>query len=269
MAGRVPDTHTYSEQTVVNVVEPIVESLDGSFDDSVASYFDSSYEVAKDRLSNFRNYGPNDTEVTITSDTTYLSGGVTRYYSTSLYRAGTPFSSVRNGDIGQIETFVTQMNAWTNYSDMFPFGWQYRICRSYFRFNLTGIPTNAICTYAVVRFAVAAYHGWQYGPLADYGNTYIFGASCNTPIIGGDYDSINFSQNMSNGPQAYWTHPEYGIMKAFTMTSGGRNFIRTKFGEIMHVGVTTDEDFHDNPPNQKLGIELHRGWAWMDIHYYI
>ncbi len=64
MAIYVPDTNTFSLADVVAAVEdhagelPGDDSLSGCFTYSIDGYFDSAYKGVKDRLSNFRNYGP-------------------------------------------------------------------------------------------------------------------------------------------------------------------------------------------------------------------
>lgn len=52
----VPDTTTFTLQSVVEVVNPTTDDLEDCFADAVASKFDSTYEGNKDRLLNFRNY---------------------------------------------------------------------------------------------------------------------------------------------------------------------------------------------------------------------
>jgi hypothetical protein len=269
MADRVPDTHTFSEQNVVDVVTPVVESLDGSFDDSIVSYFDPAYEGAKDRLSNFRNYGPNITPVTVRSDGSYISGGSVHYYSTSLFAVNPSFIIARNQTVGQIEEYVTKMNCWVDYTELLPSAWRYRICRSYMRFNFSSIPAGATCVYARLRFAIKTYYGWQYGPLNNYGNLHIFRANCNNPIIGSNYSGVSMGQYAFSGSESHWVNPTYGTMKSFTATAADRSFLETKFGSVMHVAVMTDNDWTVTAPgyNVKLGIELARTEAWIDIDY--
>ena len=52
----VPDTTTFTLQSVVEVVNPTTDDLEDCFADAVASKFDPTYEGNKDRLLNFRNY---------------------------------------------------------------------------------------------------------------------------------------------------------------------------------------------------------------------
>jgi uncharacterized protein (TIGR02145 family) len=55
----VPDTDTFSLQDVVDEINPTTDDLQDCFNDAIAGNFDPTYEGAKDRLLNFRNYGAN------------------------------------------------------------------------------------------------------------------------------------------------------------------------------------------------------------------
>lgn len=72
MAVYVPDTNTFKLSDVVAAVEDhagnIDDTLSDAFINSIDSYFNSIYKGNKDRLSNFRDYGPNEnpTEGTFT-----------------------------------------------------------------------------------------------------------------------------------------------------------------------------------------------------------
>jgi len=63
MSDRVPDTNTFTLRNVVDVVQPSVrpESLSSSFAYAVNDYFDPLYVGNKTALSNFRNYGADET----------------------------------------------------------------------------------------------------------------------------------------------------------------------------------------------------------------
>jgi hypothetical protein len=52
----VPNTSTFSLQDVVNEINPKDRSLNGCFVASTSTGFVTSYQGAKDRLSNFRGY---------------------------------------------------------------------------------------------------------------------------------------------------------------------------------------------------------------------
>ena len=53
----VPDTDTFSQQNVVDEVNPTTDDLVDCFSDAVAIKFDPAYEGSKNGLLNFRNYG--------------------------------------------------------------------------------------------------------------------------------------------------------------------------------------------------------------------
>lgn len=53
----VPDTNTFTLQTVVTEVNPTTDDLVDCFADAVAGKFDSNYSGSKNSLLNFRNYG--------------------------------------------------------------------------------------------------------------------------------------------------------------------------------------------------------------------
>jgi len=52
----VPDTHEFTLEDVVHVVDPSTGTLLVCFDEAISAYFDPAYEGLHDRLSNFRNY---------------------------------------------------------------------------------------------------------------------------------------------------------------------------------------------------------------------
>jgi hypothetical protein len=64
MAITVPDTDTFALSDVIAAVEDhagdIDNKLSAAFAHSIDNYFDLAYKGSKDRLSNFRNYGPPD-----------------------------------------------------------------------------------------------------------------------------------------------------------------------------------------------------------------
>lgn len=72
MAVRVPDTNTFSLQDVYNAVSDHASpsaNLSSCFTNATSGYFDPVYEGSKNRLSNFRNYGPMVPEfIVITAD---------------------------------------------------------------------------------------------------------------------------------------------------------------------------------------------------------
>lgn len=88
----VPNTTTFSLDSVVHVVNPTTNSLGGCFADANATYFDLTYSGAKDRLSNFRNYG---TPTCISSNVTYTSSPIGS--STTFFTLNTP--AVVAGDL--------------------------------------------------------------------------------------------------------------------------------------------------------------------------
>lgn len=111
---RVPDTETFSLQDVYNAVSDHASpsaNLSSCFANAESGYFDPVYEGSKDRLTNFRNYGPMIPEfIVITSDykVALLDINGNFKYASPTYYASIPTNSSDYDQINKILMYITQ-----------------------------------------------------------------------------------------------------------------------------------------------------------------
>jgi hypothetical protein len=132
----VPNTTTFTLQTVCDAINPSTEDLVDCFSDAIPGYFNPAYSGSKNSLLNFQDYGPhNEGCVTLPSATelTYPARAQTSinvrtsaisdcaivsriiYYSTAhiATESDTPFAQANT--TGQITTTVTGLSPNTGY----------------------------------------------------------------------------------------------------------------------------------------------------------
>lgn len=150
--AKVPDTHTFSLRDVVTIIYT-ANTLQECFDDSIDSYFDVAYKGSKDRLSNFRNYGPDPiTELVLGTGT----GNHRQLYA----GGGTPASAaLYDGLINDMATspFITTQYTSRSTGDV---GWQNEsggtVARPFLEFDTSVIPDTATILTAELRLYAKA-----------------------------------------------------------------------------------------------------------------
>ena len=225
----VPNTDTFALSDVVpeiGLTSP--ESLQHCFDNAISWKFDPAYSGSKDRLSNFRNYGRNQTVIHTT-------------YGKSIYNTGTgTWSSIRDAVSGILTSdhkpFVDFLAA------------KYWVSRMFLQFDLSDIPSGAEIISAILEIEQDAFYGTA-------NINVIRGTFGNTGILESDFDSLVWGDIFFNS-QITFTNCVNTIRK-WTATGAQLNLIDNYFGTYLKfVLIEYAHDFLDSAPTDKEGYEF-------------
>lgn len=207
------------------------------FANATDANFDPTYKGDKDRLSNFRNYR-SDQDVSVNVNATNL-GAIGK-----VGNIGGTWTSVRDATSGSTN-FVSPHECWVDGSA------RYTVWRWFLTFDLSALPTNGICTDAIMWFKQNTLFG-----SSGFG-AYAMHSTHSNPLVSTDFDNFSFSNYAMNEGSGYsWNAGCSQYDRWVRATDAQCLTIDSYFGgDLKLVMLNYTHDILNSAPSSKKGFD--------------